>query len=500
MTNKYKFSIVMAVYNSEKYLSETIQSLINQDIGFEENVQLIIINDGSTDKSEKIAYDFQERYPDNITVISKKNGGQSSARNMGLKYIEGEYVNFLDSDDKLSKESLKNVYEFFKKNNVNIIAIPMYYFDRKQGAHRLNKKFSKNKIVNVFEEYNYPQLSMASCFINSNLLHNFSFNEKSKIAEDALLINKILIKEKRIAFIKNAKYLYRKRNELNSTIDSLAYTKEYYSYKIKYFTLELIDFCLNNLNEVPKFIQYVIAYEIQWYYHDSNILNALTKNEYDLFMDNLHNILNYIDEDIIINHEYLTKDKKSFLIYLKNNEFHIEVSRRLKKVFLKSNDYFINRLHNHSLHIDNIDYSKNTVNICGLFSSNCKHEAITIIAIVKDTDGNKTEYNAEYIEDSKSYRHDYKPLGIPWKYYYNFNLKIPINNKNIKITFKILFKENKSSTTFIPPLKIKEQCILSKKDYFIKDNKIILFKDSAFHLVNKTKKFEMRLKLKSLFQ
>lgn len=85
----YKFSVVMAIYNSQDYLGNSIGSVINQSIGFEENIQLILVNDGSIDDSEEICLSYQEKYPNNILVLSQENAGQASARNNGLQYIEG---------------------------------------------------------------------------------------------------------------------------------------------------------------------------------------------------------------------------------------------------------------------------------------------------------------------------------------------------------------------------------------------------------------------------
>ena len=87
---KYKFSVVIPIYNVEKYLEETIESIINQSIGFEENIQIILVNDGSPDNSEEICLKYKEMYPDNILYKKKENGGVSSARNTGLKKVSGE--------------------------------------------------------------------------------------------------------------------------------------------------------------------------------------------------------------------------------------------------------------------------------------------------------------------------------------------------------------------------------------------------------------------------
>ena len=113
MENKsFKFSIIIPFYNVEKYIRDSIESIINQTFGFEKNIQMILIDDGSTDNSLNIALEYESRYPENIRILQKNNEGQACARNLGLKYAKGKYVNFLDSDDYLSRNTLKEVFNF----------------------------------------------------------------------------------------------------------------------------------------------------------------------------------------------------------------------------------------------------------------------------------------------------------------------------------------------------------------------------------------------------
>ena len=72
---RFKFSVVTAVYNVEPYLAEAIESILTQDIGFEESVEIILVDDGSTDRSGAICDEYQQKFPDNIKVIHKENGG-----------------------------------------------------------------------------------------------------------------------------------------------------------------------------------------------------------------------------------------------------------------------------------------------------------------------------------------------------------------------------------------------------------------------------------------
>ena len=98
---KYNFSVVIPIYNVEKYLEETIESVVNQSIGFKKNIQMILVNDGSPDNCEDICLKYKQKYPQNIIYIKQENQGVSAARNNGKKFAEGKYINFIDSDDKL---------------------------------------------------------------------------------------------------------------------------------------------------------------------------------------------------------------------------------------------------------------------------------------------------------------------------------------------------------------------------------------------------------------
>ena len=96
MKKKYKFSVIIPIYNVENYLEETIDSVINQTIGFNDNIQLILINDGSPDSSEEICERYKKEYPNNIIYLKQENSGVSVARNKGLELATGEIINFLD--------------------------------------------------------------------------------------------------------------------------------------------------------------------------------------------------------------------------------------------------------------------------------------------------------------------------------------------------------------------------------------------------------------------
>ena len=115
---KYKFSIVTAVYNVGKYIAETIDSIIAQDIGFEKNVQLILVDDCSKDDSFEICRAYEEKYPNNIIAyqLPENSGNASTPRNVGIAYAEGKYITCTDSDDILTPGTLSRVWAFFEEH------------------------------------------------------------------------------------------------------------------------------------------------------------------------------------------------------------------------------------------------------------------------------------------------------------------------------------------------------------------------------------------------
>lgn len=111
-------SVIVPVYNVEKYLEKCLNSLVNQTL---ENIEIIIVNDGTKDNSEEIIKKFIEKYPQKIVYLKKENGGLSDARNYGIPYAKGEYIAFLDSDDYVEKDMYKEMYELAKKENSDMV-------------------------------------------------------------------------------------------------------------------------------------------------------------------------------------------------------------------------------------------------------------------------------------------------------------------------------------------------------------------------------------------
>ena len=310
---KYKFSIVTAVYNVELFVAETIESLIAQDIGFD-NIQLILVDDGSPDNSGAICNEYAAKYPDNIIVIHKENGGVSSARNTGLDYVQGKYVNFIDSDDKFSKKTLSKVWRFFEENydKTDVVGVPLRYFDGKTGNHILNFKFRQSRVVDLNKDFDYVHLSAASSFIKADIIKNKRFNEELAYAEDGLYMQEILLDKQTLGVVSDGEYQYRSRitggfSAINNSLKNL----KWYTATVENFHLALINKCKTELGYIPKFTQYAIMYDMQWRIKVAELdAEVIPEEEQELYLNMLSRVIANIDDDIIMAQKNISREYK----------------------------------------------------------------------------------------------------------------------------------------------------------------------------------------------
>ncbi|EFO9448578.1 CDP-glycerol:glycerophosphate glycerophosphotransferase [Campylobacter lari] len=325
LPKKYKgftqYTIISAVYNVEKYLDDYFNSIINQRLDFKKNIFMILVDDGSTDNSANIVKKYQKKYPKNIVYLYKENGGQASARNLGLKYMQENnyktpWVTFTDPDDFLDRNYFYEVDKFLsthQDDNICMIGCNIIFYHEKQriykNNHPLNFKFKKG--IQVIENYdldNFIQLSAASCFMNITFLNNLMFDEKLKPNfEDAKFINEYLLEniDLKSAFLPKVKYFYRKREDGSSTLDLKLKSKDYYLNVTRNGYLKILSDCIKNKRSIPLFIQNLVLYDLCWQIkpliNSPEKVSILNKNERKQYLKLLDQNFSYIDSDIIMN-------------------------------------------------------------------------------------------------------------------------------------------------------------------------------------------------------
>lgn len=137
-----KISIIVPVYNTEKYIVKCIQSLVNQTL---QEIEIIIVNDGSTDNSLLMIEDLIKKNSKKIKVVSKANGGLSDARNYGMKYALGEYITFLDSDDYVENNLYEELYSASNNGSKRIVECNFWYEYPTKQVVDLKKEYTDIK-------------------------------------------------------------------------------------------------------------------------------------------------------------------------------------------------------------------------------------------------------------------------------------------------------------------------------------------------------------------
>ncbi len=203
-----KVSVIVPVYNVEKYLPECLDSLINQTL---RDIEIICVDDGSKDNSLQILNEYA-RKDNRIKVIHKENGGLSSARNAGIEIAIGKYLAFVDSDDFVDTNTYERTYDEVEKNNADILCFGWKNFP---VGHGREDCCPKNKVYHDWFTAKRTRESIhawnklyKSSFIKDN---NLRFNEKSKCTEDECFNLCAYPLAKTIVHISDKLYNYRYR-------------------------------------------------------------------------------------------------------------------------------------------------------------------------------------------------------------------------------------------------------------------------------------------------
>ena len=147
-----EISIIIPIYNTEKYLSMCIDSIVIDNENYND-CEIILVNDGSTDESENVCKLYANKYK-NIVYLKKKNGGLSDARNFGIKNSHGKYILFIDSDDFIEKNSLKRIMEYVNKKDYDVVFLKAFKY-KENILEELDQDINMDNLASKNEVLNY---------------------------------------------------------------------------------------------------------------------------------------------------------------------------------------------------------------------------------------------------------------------------------------------------------------------------------------------------------
>lgn len=202
-------SVIVSVYNVEKYIVNSLKSIVNQDYA---DFELVLIDDGSTDNSVDKINEYLSNSTINWRLVKKENGGQSSARNLGIKEAKGEYITFIDSDDVISKDFLSKLKTLIDENNADFSFCNFEYVKEQLPPTDANNKtiiFNRKDLLETFLkrtiDFVLPSMMFKTSFIKDN---NLTLNENINFSEDQMFIWDVILKSNKSIYTYKKMYGY----------------------------------------------------------------------------------------------------------------------------------------------------------------------------------------------------------------------------------------------------------------------------------------------------
>lgn len=278
-------SIIVPVYNGEKYIEKCILSIANQTYL---NIQIIVVDDGSTDNTVKIVQKLMER-DERIMYLYQTNKGVSAARNLALSKAEGEYIGFCDSDDWIESD----MYEVLMNNILYHgadISIVQYFLESEEKG--IIAPFGNDSVVEIYTAEDALKEMCKGCLLLGQLWNKLfkasaisetRFDESISICEDILFITELMPNVKKVVFENTCKYHYIQTE--NSAMNK-SYTPKYLSRREAY--LKIISICENNnYNKVLSFAKRALIFGNISIAEKMSAYNCLNKKYYNILKQDI---------------------------------------------------------------------------------------------------------------------------------------------------------------------------------------------------------------------
>lgn len=299
-------SIIVPIYNVEMYLRECLDSLYRLNIP---DMEIILIDDGSTDSSYLIAKEYAEKYLEKTILIKKENGGLSSVRNLGIKTARKKYIAFIDSDDFVDKKSFEELLKKGAEKDLDVIVGNlMYYKDGKTGSPLFRSEHIKNCgtvsgiyfFHNTFEKPKcFREEVVASFYKNSFLVKNNLFFTEGILHEDSEFTPKVYLQAEKIEYFDCPFYFYRQRS--GSIMSKVTDKSNISLEKICYSLYEEYKKCTSQKGRTVLSKLIISYYKVILYrsYHKGENISE-TQKKYRWFFKKLSGFKNNIFEETLL--------------------------------------------------------------------------------------------------------------------------------------------------------------------------------------------------------
>lgn len=310
-------SIVVPMYNVEKYIRRCLESLINQSKL--DDVEILLINDGSQDSSREIAEDYAKKYPI-IRIIDKENGGLSDARNVGIDAAKGKYILFVDSDDAIKSNTCEIFLEILMKHDYDIIACDFVRIEK--NGKKYYKHSSKEKIVKSGNDFLKTELQNKTMFMASwSYIYKKEFLDNEKLRfkkgilhEDEEFTPRALLAASRVLplhfcfynYFINPNTITTKKNKLKNAEDLFASLRE-----LEKIYSELED------NDLKKLLNNSLVEKYLYMFYEARIPKSKRKR--------------FVDKGLLYHKAIGTKNKIKVRLFTISPDLYLIFHKLLKK-------------------------------------------------------------------------------------------------------------------------------------------------------------------------
>jgi len=316
--NNIKVSVIIPVYNSEKYLKQCLDSVVNQTL---KDIEIIVVNDGSTDNSLKIIQEYSNKYK-NIKVINKQNEGCYKARNVGLETAKGEYIAFLDSDDYIEFNMYEKLYSKAKETDADIVSSNYYILENNKlkivdfySSIKLLEK-TNNKLVGaeniLLDAVIWSRIFKRQMLIDKGIM----FHSDIHTADDAFFHALTMLNANKIIYIPDVLYTY--RISRNGSITTNLHNE--FNFDCIKVSERIFNYVITNNKEhfLPQIVAFVLRLNVLGYLR----INKSHKKEY------FEKICKFIDDYSI--------NSKTKIAFVKNR-----YNRLCFKAVIYKNQFFL---------------------------------------------------------------------------------------------------------------------------------------------------------------
>ncbi|TCL81330.1 CDP-glycerol glycerophosphotransferase (TagB/SpsB family) [Curtobacterium sp. PhB128] len=280
----FKMAAVIAVYNVERYLPEFLASLEAQTMPVEQ-VQVILVNDGSTDESLRVLEEWAHGRASHVTVIDQENQWVAAARNAGIRHLRAQWVTFADPDDVFDVNYFAEVEKFIDLHGDESVGMLVTHQMRLNerlelaNTHPLRVKFSRGSRIVDLAVDPIIQLAVNSAFFRVDQITSaeIAFDDRVRpVFEDAHFIGQYLLSldDARVGVLASAKYHYRVRGDGTSLMESHFDKPTKYTSVLEFGMLDLLERARRSRGVVPRWLENTVLYDLFWYFKNERALNS----------------------------------------------------------------------------------------------------------------------------------------------------------------------------------------------------------------------------------